>query len=1105
MPGTDAADLDGAGGTDTVVSSLDANYVLTDAQLTRTVGATSLVFTLANFEGATLTGGATNNTFDVSSWTKAATLDGGLGTADRLIAAGDTSYTLAAASLARTGLPALTLAGIEGATLTGGVGDNTFTVSGWLGDAILDGGGGTDTVVSSNASGFTLSDSQLRRTVGTGTFNLTSIEAARLTGGAALDVFTVTDWTGTAVLDGGLSTDTIVASNNGDFGLSNTLLTRTGRGDLTLAGFEAATLTAGDGDNTLTLTNWLGTATLTAGLGTDRLNVTSDAADLTLSETSLLRTAQGTLTLAGFESAGLTGGAGANRFVMSAWNHAADLDGAGGTDTVVSALDANYVLTDAQLTRTVGATSLVFTLANFEGATLTGGATNNTFDVSSWTKAATLDGGLGTADRLIAAGDTSYTLAAASLARTGLPALTLAGIEGATLTGGVGDNTFTVSGWLGDAILDGGGGTDTVVSSNASGFTLSDSQLRRTVGTGTFNLTSIEAARLTGGAALDVFTVTDWTGTAVLDGGLSTDTIVASNNGDFGLSNTLLTRTGRGDLTLAGFEAATLTAGDGDNTLTLTNWLGTATLTAGLGTDRLNVTSDAADLTLSETSLLRTAQGTLTLAGFESAGLTGGAGANRFVMSAWNHAADLDGAGGTDTVVSALDANYVLTDAQLTRTVGATSLVFTLANFEGATLTGGATNNTFDVSSWTKAATLDGGLGTADRLIAAGDTSYTLAAASLARTGLPALTLAGIEGATLTGGVGDNTFTVSGWLGDAILDGGGGTDTVVSSNASGFTLSDSQLRRTVGTGTFNLTSIEAARLTGGAALDVFTVTDWTGTAVLDGGLSTDTIVASNNGDFGLSNTLLTRTGRGDLTLAGFEAATLTAGDGDNTLTLTNWLGTATLTAGLGTDRLNVTSDAADLTLSETSLLRMAQGDVDLGRVRIGRIDGRRGCQPLRHECLEPRGRSRRRRGNRHGRLGVGRQLRLDRCAVDADRGCHEPRLHLGQLRRGHAHRRRYEQHVRREQLDQGGDPRRGPRHGRSADRGGRHKLHVGRGEPGADGLAGLDAGRDRRSDAHWRRGRQHVHRQRLAGGRDPRWRRRHRHRRLQQCQRVYVE
>jgi Ca2+-binding RTX toxin-like protein len=187
---------------------------------------------------------------------------------DLLVQSADVDMVLTDTSLSGQGLD--TLNDIEAVSLIGGPGNNTFDVSGYTDVAMVDGGGGTDRVVSSNNADFTLSDWNLQRSTG-GSFSLTSIEAASLTGGAGDNVFDVTRWTGVAMLAGGAGLDRVVSNNDADFVVSDTSLTRSSGGSFTLSGLEAATLTGGPGNNTLDASGFSGQVMLLGGEGNDTL------------------------------------------------------------------------------------------------------------------------------------------------------------------------------------------------------------------------------------------------------------------------------------------------------------------------------------------------------------------------------------------------------------------------------------------------------------------------------------------------------------------------------------------------------------------------------------------------------------------------------------------------------------------------------------------------------------------------------------------------------------------------------------------------------------------------------------------------------------------
>jgi hypothetical protein len=150
-------------------------------------------------------------------------LFGGSGNATLVVTA-DTNFTLTDTELDMDGYGTYELAGIHQAVLTGGPSANTFDVSGWTGTATLDGGGGLATVVSSNDADFTLSDNALTRSTG-GTFTLVNIQRAVLTGGPGDNTFTVSNWSGSALLDGGDGNDTFVVNFTGR-GAGSTTITK---------------------------------------------------------------------------------------------------------------------------------------------------------------------------------------------------------------------------------------------------------------------------------------------------------------------------------------------------------------------------------------------------------------------------------------------------------------------------------------------------------------------------------------------------------------------------------------------------------------------------------------------------------------------------------------------------------------------------------------------------------------------------------------------------------------------------------------------------------------------------------------------------------------
>lgn len=224
------------------------------------------------------------------------------------------------------------LNGASGAdTINGGAGDDTL--SGKLGNDSLIGGSGSNTLSESANVNFVLTNSSL---TGVGTDVLSSLQIANLTGGASNNTFTVSGWTGTGSLVGGGGTgDTVVAAKNADLTLLASSLQTSDGLNLLLTGFVKATLTGGSSNNAITVGHWLGTATLNGGSGTDTLFVTHDV-DMTLTNTSLVATGFGTLTLSAIEKANLTGGDSNNMLRANAFSAGSvTLNGGNGDDVLI--------------------------------------------------------------------------------------------------------------------------------------------------------------------------------------------------------------------------------------------------------------------------------------------------------------------------------------------------------------------------------------------------------------------------------------------------------------------------------------------------------------------------------------------------------------------------------------------------------------------------------------------------------------------------------------------------------------------------------------------------------------------------------------------------
>lgn len=232
------------GGSNTLVDSADANYVLGPSSLTRTIGAATSEVVFLDIQNVSLTGGFGNNTFNLSAWTGTAVVNGGYFGTDTVILAGDVNYNLTDAILQRPSFGMVRLSGIDNAVITGGGSANTFNITNWSSAATLNGEGGNDKVVAAGNVNFTLSDTSLTRSTG-GTIALTSIQEADISGGAGNNVINGAAFTGTIKFDGAGGNDTLTSGNG------------------------AAILLGGAGNDTLNAGS--GRAFMIGGLGLDRI------------------------------------------------------------------------------------------------------------------------------------------------------------------------------------------------------------------------------------------------------------------------------------------------------------------------------------------------------------------------------------------------------------------------------------------------------------------------------------------------------------------------------------------------------------------------------------------------------------------------------------------------------------------------------------------------------------------------------------------------------------------------------------------------------------------------------------------------------------------
>ena len=650
----------------------------------------------------------------------------------KLVSSIDGNQELSNSQLKRTPASSTTvqtiaIIGFTQASLAGGASDNTMSIGGWTGSVTVDGGSGYDTITVTTDTDFNIADGLIKR-VGTGDATIIGIENGVFRGGVKANKFDVSGWTKAGQINGDLSppkqNDTIISSGSGAFLLSGTALKRAGTVDLVLGGIESAELTGGAGDDLFDVSGWAGTGKITGGLGIDTL-VASNDADMLLSDIALSRTAGktslGSMTLAGLESAQLTGGVSANKFTLSGWSGDASIAGNGGTgDSFVLTADANYTLEASKITRTMTGKSV--SMAGIANVSLSGGASANRFTVNGWTGPVSIAGG-GGVDTIAYAGSgdvsVSPTVFTAGGAVVNLSAVTLVDIAL-----GNDNSTVSVNGWTGGGTIAAGDGTDTLSVTTATAMTLSDTSVTPVTATGakSIAISGFDTAAITGTSAIQTYTVSGWSkGGSINAGGSLPDRLVDTGSGTFILQGNTYTRPDGSVWTLTGV-GPNLTGSSGNDALTISGWTGSTGASLGFS-----------------------------------------------------------GVGGSDTISIAADANFAYTasGANGSLAIGAATLAINgTAAISSLNLTGGTGNNTFNLSGWARAATVDGKDGN-DTLIYSGDTDFLLGASTL-RVGkgsaVSTIGFSSVEAASLTGGASANNFNVNGFLGALSLDGGAGSD-----------------------------------------------------------------------------------------------------------------------------------------------------------------------------------------------------------------------------------------------------------------------------------------------------------------------------------------
>lgn len=461
---------------------------------------------------------------------------------DRVRAVGDAGMSLSDGELTIVDRATATLSGIEAASLIGGDGANLLYASAFSGPVSftggsgddqfyagpgnddVDGGEGIDEVLAGPDDDLAINDSALN---GSGVDSLASIETASLFGTSGNDAFDATKFSGAVIMTGAAGDDELFAGPGGAI-LSG------GDGEDRLIGASGDdNLQGGTGDDSLG--PGAGDDEVAGGGDTDFLEVFADV-DLELDDVSLTG-GLGTDALSSIERSFIVGGSSPNILDATGFTGRVTLAGLGGDDTL-----------------TGGSGDDAFVGDGF--ADLNGGVDGSD----------TIDGGAGE-DLLYWETSGNMTLMD-NFAVTDTTTDVLVDVESAEVRGSDGGDLFDISGWTKDATLDGGEGLNFLVDTGTGSRTLVDSPddpeqavLSRVTPPSEIRFSNIGIISLTGGPQPETIDAFDYSLTGVFIDGLGgDDLLIGGTLGD-------LLEGGDGDDELRGGDGDdTLTGGDGDDT-----------------------------------------------------------------------------------------------------------------------------------------------------------------------------------------------------------------------------------------------------------------------------------------------------------------------------------------------------------------------------------------------------------------------------------------------------------------------------------------------------------------------------------------------------------
>ncbi len=680
-------------------------------------------------------------------------------------------------------------------------------------------------------------------------------------------------------------------------GVGNSLFEGTGTTPFGMFSFQnpdatvgSLVIDAGPGDNTVTLDPMDSTLSATiqvdGGDGHDTiLAAATFAADLHI--------------LGGAGDDSLRGGAGNDLVEGGAGNDspsggggADTLDGGVGDDVLAETADADFNLTDTELSVSG---EPVDTLLSIELASLTGGDSNNAFDATGFSGSVTLNGEAG-------------------------------------------DDLFFGS--AGNDVFNGGVGSDRVEQTTGQGQRLNNSQVE--MGAWTFdaisvpptwtftatssdNYTEVEQFVLYGDLTDNVINASGYDqGDVTIDGAAGNDRLTAGKLNDSvigGLGNDWINAKsgndylegGDGDDTLlAGYGDDTATSGDGNDFINanagndyvdagndndrVRGAEGDDTIFGGAGDDQLDEILAEGNVILTDTSM----EGDLgndVLDGIESAILNGkvgsssGQGDNYFGASEATIPVTMYGGSGRDTMIGGHSADYLNGNGDSDRLEGGpgndfiqggAGKDFLVGGLGDDTIQGQGSNDTLKGENGNDV--LHGGAGY-DRVFEWADQSFTIVDNQLTG-GLGTDVLTDFEEVKLTGGAGANNLDASGFSGKAVLWGAAGDDTLVG-------------------------GVSSDRLNGGPGHD--SVVGNGGSDTLFGGSGNDTMEGNGGADvvYGQRDHDSIKGGAGDDYVLGDDGNdTLNGGEGNDTLRggagadgISGWTGDDVLNGNSGRDTI----------------------------------------------------------------------------------------------------------------------------------------------------------------------------------------------------------